>query len=191
VDIGVGWGTTELQDGFPDARHILIEPNPIFAAHLETWAADHGGSFYQKALSDTPGVVPFVVHGHHQGGRISRAQEAAVDTLQVECTTLDEIDKHDSLGDNFLLKIDVEGHEGEVLAGARNTLPRAEVVVIETRPTGATTSSEVVATMLEHGHFLAGFLTPWVDGRRWRRLAMVDLVFVRGDSRLRQPRGGS
>lgn len=181
VDVGVAWGTVELQRGFPRARHVLIEPNPLFADFLREQARRNGWEFHQHAASDQPGSLEFAQISH-QGGRVVAEGEdlsAYGPTITVPCTTLDELDRLAPFGDNLLIKIDVEGHEREVLAGAESVLQRAEVVVVETQPLGRCTSSEIVALLLGADLHLTGFLTPWVESRRRRILAMVDLVFMR------------
>ena len=50
----------------------------------------------------------------------------------IETNTLDEIFKDIRLEDNILLKIDVQGYEDKVLAGAKSMLERVNVIIIET-----------------------------------------------------------
>lgn len=186
VDVGVAWGTTELQDGFPASRHVLVEPNPRFAPYLRSLAERRGHELVEKALSDSHGRVAFVSEGvHEQGGHVQRiGVDAPLADRFVEATTLDRLVGDLDIPQGFLLKIDVEGHEAAVIRGAQRTMGMAEVVVVETSPTGRATSTDVVRAMASHGHLLTGFLTPWVESRSWRRLASVDLVFFRAGSPL-------
>ncbi len=187
VDVGVAWGTVELQRGFASSRQVLVEPNPIFAAYLADKARTAGWRFHQVAAGDTEGSLSFLVTESHQGARVvsdGGVVSGSGSLITVPATTLDSLDAAESFGERLLLKIDVEGYEGQVLKGAANVLARAEVVVVETSPTGGVTSSEIVGMLLEHDLLLLGFLTPWVVSRRWRRLQMVDLVFIRRTSSL-------
>lgn len=159
IDVGVGWGTTELQDGFPEASHILVEPNPHYSAYLRALAAENDWDFYPVALSDSDGIVPFSTSSDLQGGRIWLGGPRQ-GSVEVACTTLDGLLQQSTLGKRLLVKIDVESHEGEVIAGGAKVLRQADVVVVETRPSGRVTSSEIVAAMLALDHQLAGFLTP-------------------------------
>jgi FkbM family methyltransferase len=187
VDVGVAWGTVELQKGFRDSRHILIEPNPLFADYLQIRSRQRGWTFHQVALSDGPGELAFLVQHSHQGGRVVNDGEDVSkygQIISVPAMSLDEIDTRSPLGDNLLVKIDVEGHEGAVMRGATSVLKRTEVLVVETRPLAQTSSSQIVAMALEADLHLVGFLTAWSDGRHHRMITMVDLVFARPGGRL-------
>jgi FkbM family methyltransferase len=193
VDVGVAWGTVELQRGFRDSRHVLIEPNPVFADYLQDRSHRRGWTFHQVALSDGPGELTFRLppSNAQQGGRVVSDEEGISDggqTISVPAMSLDEIDSRFPLGDNLLLKIDVEGHEGPALRGATSVLKRTEVLVVETRPLGQTSSSQIVAMALEAGLHLVGFLSAWSDGPNNRIIRMVDLVFARPDGPLLSPR---
>jgi FkbM family methyltransferase len=185
VDVGAAWGTVELQRGFRRSRHVLIEPNPMFAAYLQERSQRRGWTLHQVAVSDGPGELAFLVQHSHQGGRVIRDGEdvsAYGQTITVPALSLDEIDRRFPFGSNLLLKIDVEGHEGPVLRGATSVLERTEVLVVETRPlvpSGHSSSSQIVAMALEADLHLVGFLTAWSEGPHRRLTEMVDLVFAR------------
>jgi hypothetical protein len=145
------------------------------------------------ALSDEPGEIDFLVRpDSDQGGRVVNDGEdlsAFGHTISVPTTSLDEIDRRFPLGNNILLKIDVEGHEGPVLRGATSVLKRTEVLVVETSTLGrlGTTSSQVVEMANEAGLLLTGFLTPLSGGPHHRMMRKVDLVFARADGPLLSP----
>lgn len=190
IDVGVAWGTIELQSGFRDSRHVLIEPNPLFADYLQERSRRRGWTFHQLALSDGPGDVAFLVKPEHQGGRVVKDGEdvsAYGQTISVPAMSLDEVDRRFPLGDNLLLKIDVEGHEGPVLRGATSVLERTEVLVVETRPFGRTSSSQIVAMALAADLHLVGFLTAWPERRHRPMIRMVDLVFARPGGPILRP----
>jgi FkbM family methyltransferase len=183
VDVGVAWGTRELQQGFPHSAHILIEPNPMFAPYLTERCSRKGWTLYQAAASDERGSVDFLIHkASDQGGRIANEGEdlsAFGRMVSVPCVPLDDLDRDASFGDGIFLKVDAEGHEHEVLRGAKNVLQRCELVVVETRCTGRATTSDIVAELLRSELHLAGFLTAWSESSSRRLLKMVDVVFIR------------
>jgi hypothetical protein len=88
-----------------------------------------------------------------------------------------------------LVKVDAEGYEPEVLAGAERILAHAEVVVLEAalftfRP-GQPTLVDLVHLMDEHGfrpYDLPWFLRRPLDGA----LGLADVAFARRDGRLRR-----
>jgi hypothetical protein len=89
----------------------------------------------------------------------------------------------------YVLKVDVEGFELDVLAGAEAILPQTELVLLEVslfRLNGANPQlGDVVCAMRDRGYVVYdiynGHLRP-LDGA----LAQVDLAFVRDDGRFRR-----
>jgi hypothetical protein len=83
------------------------------------------------------------------------------DTVSVETTTVDELAGNRTIG---LLKIDVQGAEQEVLAGATATLPRTSAVMLEvtfvSHYEGDATFVQLHETMQEAGFRLAGISPP-------------------------------
>jgi FkbM family methyltransferase len=113
----------------PRGRHIAFEPLPEQAGALR--ARFPGVDVRQAALSDAPGTRAFhrvrASHWHSSLEPMGRPA-SALDTLAVEVQRLD-----DALPIGYapdFIKIDVEGAEGGVLAGALQTLRRHRPVVI-------------------------------------------------------------
>jgi FkbM family methyltransferase len=74
------------------------------------------------ALCDRIGSVPFAAGDSDFTGRIS---SASFNTIEVPAITLDEFISQNRIVDPSFLKIDVEGAEANVLAGARKLIERA------------------------------------------------------------------
>jgi FkbM family methyltransferase len=124
VDVGANLGIyTEI------LRHcsrqvVAVEPHPAMAQHLRR-AFSRGVRVVEAALSDTPGRgsirVP-VIRGCQVDTRGSLQPVANVEfqtvCLEVEVLTLDSMD----LDDVGFVKIDVEGHELEVVTGGSKLL---------------------------------------------------------------------
>lgn len=66
----------------------------------------------------------------HNQGTASLTEHATREKIEVNCTTLDELVADLDLPRVDLVKIDVEGHEPNVLAGGRNTLERFRPVLV-------------------------------------------------------------
>jgi FkbM family methyltransferase len=82
---------------------------------------------YQSAYSPSSSVLK--MGNLHKTLFPSSAGQTEVD---VEMTTLDEAAASLNLGDNILLKIDVQGYEMNVLAGSAGVLKRTSVLIVET-----------------------------------------------------------
>jgi hypothetical protein len=125
--------------------------------------------------------------------RKSSRYEAARDLAFREETTvpvqsLDKLIEKHRLPDPFLLKVDVEGAELDVIAGAESTLGHTEAVIVETsiapRFKGGAEFADVVAAMSEHGFSVFDILAG-IDFPERGRLYQVDLVFVRSEAQFR------
>jgi FkbM family methyltransferase len=125
VDIGANSGIysyelTRLYD-----KVIAFEPNPAAAKPLVSWNSAKV-NVLTYALSDQPGVARLFVPtsaGIEMNGWASLDRDNCPDAeglveLQVELRSLDSF----GLKDVGFIKIDAEGHELEVLRGARDTI---------------------------------------------------------------------
>lgn len=120
----------------------LVEPNPasLLAAkkRLEGAFKGHSLSFYNLAIGERPGrlrltaakTMTKVLAGDEE--RLL-ATDADADVFEVECATLDELGSRFTERRISLLKIDVEGFEDKVLAGAAGLLAdqRVDVIYVE------------------------------------------------------------
>lgn len=128
IDIGANIGIVSVLLGhqFPDRTIHAIEPAPdTFAALGKNLALNGLGHVqpHQLAIADVPGSLAFNADpGQRATARIATADDTHVQT--VEATTLDLFVARAGITKLALLKIDVEGFESLVFAGARDTLAR-------------------------------------------------------------------
>lgn len=91
---------------------------------------------HQQAVSDSHGYATLLVDGPFSGtARLSAEHNGESRVVTVETTTIDDV--LDPLETLTFLKIDTEGHELEVLRGARRTLERCSktaLVLFENHP---------------------------------------------------------
>lgn len=192
IDVGAASGTFPLYDTFPQARHLLIEPLDEFRGALNEIATTLQGAVFIGTAGATEGTVAFNVHPDLNGSSLFEEKEDSDVNGQrrvVPQSTLDILCVQHSMPGPFLLKVDTQGAELEVLKGAEHhVLPRTEVAVLEVSflPffTGAPEVAEVVGFLRERG------LVPYdVVDQQYRpidgALSQVDIVFVREDSQLR------
>jgi FkbM family methyltransferase len=108
-------------------------------------------------------------------------------SIEVPMERLDRLLTGKSLGDQVLIKIDVQGYELEVLKGAGDILHQAEVMILEIAlipyNDRAPLFAEVVGFMEAAGYVAYDFC----GGSRRTDLALfqIDVFFVRRDSKLR------
>lgn len=133
VDAGAYVGAyTVLAGGAAGGRVIAFEPSPTTFSYLEKNALlnrlEHSVRLFNMALGAEEGTVHFT---DGLGTENYVCPDSSVGkTIEVRVTTLDK-----TLTDQkpVLLKMDVEGFESKVVAGARQTLslPTLEAIIIE------------------------------------------------------------
>jgi len=123
----------------PSGNVLAIEPEPQNFTLLEQNVKLNGlknVSLYRCALGATEGSAMLGLYKASNRGRHSIVDTNAKEQIKVSVRPLDDIVKN-SGGDIkswSLLKIDVEGYEGFVLDGAKETLSRIETLVMEYSP---------------------------------------------------------
>jgi len=120
---------------------------------------------FVKAVSDRSGTANFAAGEHNALGHLSSPAFAPVGEgkeLTVQTVTLDEV----AAGNPFpnLIKIDVEGAETQVLAGAHSLLgsPRPPKLIIELH--GKEKARSVEATLVSFGYRLTDLTGTSLDG---------------------------
>jgi len=145
------------------AEIIAFEPLPMMVERIKALQKRTGMNLtcLAKAAGREPGeAILESPHGYDGTSRICTSGQPTGHTFRVEVTTLD---KESAGRDVFLVKIDVEGFEEEVIAGASATLSKTRFVIIEAHN----------AARRDH---LARLLGPnW----RWRKLGASDYLFMR------------
>ena len=196
IDVGVAWGTPGLYDGFPEARHLLVEPLAEYEEALQQICARHRAEYVLAAAGAEPGELEIAVHrvptlSSPLGERASDVSGAST-TRTVPVVRLDALCAERGLTGPYVIKADVEGAELQVLEGAAGILGETELVLLETSLwefwDGAPLIAEVVAWMRDHGfvvYDLWGGHTRPLDGA----LAQVDVAFAREGGVLRGRRG--
>ena len=157
IDVGANIGITSVLEGLivNPGRVIAIEPVPPTFEHLAKNVRTSGLpniTCLKRAASRAAGEVKLVSRPKF-GFAAYVGDDGAVpgcDEFQVPSATLDEIVRETGVGNVRFVKIDVEGYELEVLAGADELLSSFEPVVL-----------------LEANHYCLNI---------FRKLSMVDFV---------------
>ena len=173
VDVGANQGFFAFALSERADRVVCFEPNPDYAAFAR-WMLRGRVEMHAVALADKPGRGTFhVPHSDdgmvlHFAGSLSQAhgQFKTVETYEVMIRTLDEF----ALADVTFIKIDVEGSERDVLAGARATIARERPPLLlelmsGTHPDPGALTAEICASfgyeafIVQHGEKLPALPT--------------------------------
>jgi FkbM family methyltransferase len=180
VDVGANIGefTSTIRRLEPASHVLAFEPAPEPRGRLrERFAGDARVAVDSHALSDRAGVANFNVSAESVfssllpmrtdvAGAYATYGAGLVDRLEVETARLDDVVTEPVR----LLKIDVQGNELPLLAGAERTLAQTEAVLIElmlvSQYEGDATFFELHPRMLDLGFTLRALgPTDIIDGR--------------------------
>ena len=143
VEVGanIGYHTVQLARAVGAAGHVhAVEPDPANRAILTRNIIEHRAEriveVHAAAASDRAGTAILVRHGHNMGGHslIAANVDDAAETVRVATVALDDLVAGEAVD---LLKIDAEGAEPAILAGARQTIARERpILFVEIWPYG-------------------------------------------------------
>jgi len=192
IDVGAASQTAELYEEYPKADILLIEPLLEFEPSLRKICDTYRAQYLLAAAGERPGIATLNVHPDRFGSSLLKEAEGpSVDgqPRQVPVITIDDACAERSLKGPFLIKIDVQGAELQVLAGARQTLLNTEAIILEVSLFGLMLDGpqffDVISQMKSYGfvvYDVYGFTYRPFDGA----LAQVDMVFVREQGSLRK-----
>ena len=143
LDIGsnIGRFAVTASAVFPNAKVYAFEPLPECYEQTRRALAKIGkGEAFNVGLGDHNEMVSInrsshlpsssflpMARTHTEAFKFAAHQEQ----VDVKVSRLDDIPQMLSLGESILVKIDVQGFERAVIAGGRNTIAKAKVVLIE------------------------------------------------------------
>ena len=141
VDVGVRDCTMELIEAFPGLKHYLFEPVTLFFDRIKANYRHIECELMPVALSDLDSQIYLVLSSLGNDGVVTHSRIVAspvpVDGLTVvSCSTVqvrrfDSLFREREIPNNYLLKVDVDGKDLEVVRGFGDRLAEASAVVIE------------------------------------------------------------
>jgi len=188
IDVGVAEGTFEMYSAFPDSYLLLIEPLQEYVKNIESILDRYHGSYVLAAAGSEAKPMTINVHSAHLPGSsiYKESMGAAADGYErtVDMITVDQVVAEKNLSEPFLIKVDVQGAELDVLDGCEKVLGGTEAVALEVSMfefmKGAPQFYDVVVYMKDRG-FVAYDIVPGLNRPLDNALAQVDIIFVRDD----------
>ncbi|MFN2509081.1 MAG: FkbM family methyltransferase [Chthoniobacterales bacterium] len=142
IDVGanVGQWSSMLLDLITPRKLVIIEPEPGAFAELQRHFGGRANvELHHAAIGDVNGVTRFHITRDSTGASVLRPRPemrelvggnwSVESEIAVPLTTLDTL--LDAEGEISLLKIDVQGFERQVLAGASRCLARTNFLLVE------------------------------------------------------------
>jgi FkbM family methyltransferase len=196
IDVGVADGTIELHTNFPTAEFLLVEPLEEFWPAM-SWLSEHYRCQIALAAAGAEDGTAIIHHGKTVGDMHGAtladmedpAELAANEAREIPVRRVDTLVREFRLNGPFLLKIDAQGYELDVVTGAEGILPAVDVLIMEVTFFNFNRRQplvdEVLKFMLARGYFpydlFGGYNRP-LDGA----LAQVDVAFVKRDGLFRR-----
>lgn len=190
IDVGVAEGTPDLYQHFPDHRYLLVEANPVYAEHLAQLGQQLDAVVENVFCGAEVGEAQLNSYADPRKSSMYETTRTMVVEQQVvvPIRPLDALITKHQLNGPYLLKIDVEGAELEVIRGATETLTECEAVIIEAsilpKYKGGPEFADLVQLMHQHG-FAVYDIVAGVNHPKTGALYQVDLIFVKQDAPIR------
>jgi FkbM family methyltransferase len=196
IDVGAAYGSfaTQCHDVFPDPKYVLVEPLVEYQPFLETVIQTQipNAEYISAAAAAESGEVTINVHPDLVGSSLYLEKEDfnvnGVPRI-VPRITLDHVVRHAKLEPPFLLKIDTQGAELNVLAGYEKNLKQTEFVILEVSFfkffERGDQLHDVIAFMKSRG-FVAYDMCDFQYRPLDDALSQVDMVFVKEEGQFRQ-----
>jgi len=190
VDVGANRGswTRKALSYFPDAQYTLIEPQDHLKVHIQD-LLDRGCkiTWINVGAADKSGTLPLTISYRDDSSSFAPTLvDAGASQIPVPVKTVNEIVSAESASPPEIVKIDAEGFDLKVLAGATDLLGKTDIFFVEVTiwcPEHENTIAKVVRKMDEAGYRVVDITdinrTP-KHGVLW----LCELAFLRIDSPL-------
>jgi FkbM family methyltransferase len=134
IDVGASdsrW-SAELIKIVPDANYLLIEANKVHEEKLKEFKNQYANVDYVlAAASDKKGTVFFEIDDEDPFGGVASHKKTRENFTAFPAVTVDDCVKEKKLDGPYLLKLDIHGFEVPILEGAKNTLKKTVLIVVE------------------------------------------------------------
>lgn len=175
---------------FPDAQYTLVEPQDHLKVHIQD-LLDGGYKIHwvNAALGDKPGILPFAIASRDNSSTLSlgenEARASGLHQVPIQVTTLNEVVASRTAPLPEMVKIDAEGFDLKVLAGASNLIGKTDVFLAEAMVCGPYENSvvEVMSFMASAGYRLID-ITDLERSPKHGVLWLCELAFLREGSSL-------
>ncbi len=171
VDVGAHTGDYSLlaADKITTGSIYAFEPDPRVLPYLHQNVVLNGlekvVTIFPHAVSNKKGRISFTLDIHSETSHLTKKNETGRERRTIAATTLDIFAREKLLSRIDVLKIDVEGAEGRVFAGADDLLRQQKIglILFELNPESqryGTSPQEVVTQLSECGYRTYYFSDP-------------------------------
>ena len=134
IDIGVAYGTPALYENFRNSHHLLIEPLKEWEGALKKICQEYNAEYVLAAVGAKAGVTTINIETILSDSTTYKVLSGIGKTItkrEIPVFTVDKLLREKMAKAPYLIKIDVQGGELDVLDGAKEALENTELVIIE------------------------------------------------------------
>jgi len=192
IDVGANrgnWTRTAIKY-FPEARYTLVEPQDHLKIHIHDLLASNDKiQWINAGAGDKSGSMPMSIASRDDSSTFiltdRHGQPTGSQRTTIPVKTLNEIVSSSSAGPPEMVKIDAEGFDLKVLAGASDLLGKTDIFLVEAVVCGnyENSAAEVVRFMANAGYRLMD-ITDLNRSPKHGVLWLCELAFLRIESGL-------
>lgn len=190
IDVGVAYGTAPLYQAFRNAHHFLIEPIAEWEPSLQRICQEYKGEYVIAAAGKINDKIEINVHNKLSSSSILFETDVNTDgkCRSVPIIRIDDQCALRKLAAPYVLKIDVQGFELDVLDGCTAILPSCELIMLEASLfrfyKDGPDFYDIIVAMKKMG-FVLYDMFDWHNRPLDNALAQIDLAFVPENGSLR------
>lgn len=189
LDVGAyqGLWTLDILEVFPSAKVLLIEAQHNKAPYLEAIKQKYPNVNYAIELLSSTDGADILFEENETASHVVVQQYPGMVYQKKKARSLDALLQHLNFPLPDFLKLDVQGHEMDVLIGAEQTLSHATVVLLEVSFLNIGDDTPLLGDMLvfmDKHNFQAYDITQLMRRPFDKALYQADVFFVKKDSRL-------
>lgn len=187
LDIGAyeGYWTVDLLEVFPNAKVLMVEAQKSKMPFLEKIKVQYPKTDYAIALLSSSDGEDKCFCENETASHVSKLPLQGQPSSILKTQTLDSLIKVKNFPLPDFIKLDVQGHEMEVLKGAETSLQHAEVCLLEISlfdfGDGTPLLQEMLNFMDSKG-FMAYDISQFMRRPLDKALFQLDMFFVKKDS---------
>lgn len=182
-----GYWTLELLDVYPSAKVLMVEAQETKELILKNLTISKKNTDYTIALLSSQTGKNLKFAESETGSQVITDGRFGNEIPMKVSKTLDDLLKQKDFPYPDLLKLDVQGHELEVLKGAPNSLKHAEVCLLELSLMSLGSNMPLISEMISYmdsNNFQPYDISQFVRRPFDKGLAQIDMFFVKKDSDL-------
>ena len=189
LDIGAYEGnwTKDVLEVFPTAKILMIEAQKNKEAFLAGIKKMHPNTDYAISLLSSQDGLKKIFRENETASQIIDIQETEHPHFTLKTQALDSLLQQQKFPYPDFMKLDVQGHEMEVLNGATKSLAHAEICLLEVSLLNLGDNNPLLAEMISFmdvNHFQAYDISQFMRRPFDNTLYQLDLFFVKKDSAL-------